>query len=360
MAIISKKINEKINYLKGGFEVNKDIFHNGIKGGLNEGELSSLIKDVIPQRYRITRGIIENAINEQSNETDIIIYDDEILPPYIKNDLSFVPVEAVKYAFEVKTKLNANELRTTLGKFTNFKTIGGSSPTVLFSFSTDIKGSELLRYYNMENKKDFFVNPSITVLCTSNKSYYYKTSEELYLKDFISNRKWFEMCQSSMSDLKVEDVAEILRGMILDEQTLSKMGRVEFAALIQAVLALNNHTRSLESNDVCVNGIKYSDVKFTIHKWIGIECDSEHISNNVELSFLSGISNTLSKSSLGKYLLSDLKLDVKLFSICFEDMWGNISCQDFNENGISYPINEYSFDYRSDSQNHKMVFKIKK
>ncbi|HDT5863826.1 DUF6602 domain-containing protein [Aeromonas hydrophila] len=90
MAIISKKINEKIKYLKGGFEVNKDIVHNGIKGGLNEGELSSLIKDVIPQRYRITRGIIENAINEQSNETDIIIYDDEILPPYIKNDLSFV------------------------------------------------------------------------------------------------------------------------------------------------------------------------------------------------------------------------------------------------------------------------------
>lgn len=149
MSIISEKFNAKISSLKRDFEVNKDVMHNGVKGGLNESELSSLIKEVIPQRYKATKGIIENSIGRQSNETDIFIYDDEILPPYIKNDLTFVPVEAVKYNFEVKSMLNDNELKTTIDKFENFISIGGRSPTVLFSFSSDIKGSELSRYKKM-------------------------------------------------------------------------------------------------------------------------------------------------------------------------------------------------------------------
>ena len=97
MSIISEKFNVKISSLRNDFEVNRDIVHNGVKGGLNEIELSSIIKEVIPQKYKIAKGVIENSIGEQSNETDFFIYDDEILPPYIKNELAFVPVEAVKY-----------------------------------------------------------------------------------------------------------------------------------------------------------------------------------------------------------------------------------------------------------------------
>ncbi|GAA4415322.1 hypothetical protein GCM10011450_14950 [Advenella faeciporci] len=91
MSIISEKFNAKISSLRNDFEVNRDIVHNGVKGGLNEIELSSIIKEVIPQKYKIAKGVIENSIGEQSNETDFFIYDDEILPPYIKNELAFVP-----------------------------------------------------------------------------------------------------------------------------------------------------------------------------------------------------------------------------------------------------------------------------
>jgi hypothetical protein len=61
MSIISEKFNSKINTVKSDFEVNRDVMHQGVKGGLNEGELSSLIKEVIPQRYRVAKGIIENS-----------------------------------------------------------------------------------------------------------------------------------------------------------------------------------------------------------------------------------------------------------------------------------------------------------
>ena len=188
MSIISKKFSEKITTIKNEFEINKDVEHQGTKGSLNENELATLIKDVIPQKYKMSKGIIENADGIQSNETDIIIYDDEILPIYMKNDLAFVPVEAVKYNFEVKSILNSTELQTTISKFEKFKSIGGSSPTVLFSFSSDIQGSELSRL--KKNDDNFFTNSAISVLCTSNKSYYFYTVTEHYIKDYISNLIW--------------------------------------------------------------------------------------------------------------------------------------------------------------------------
>jgi hypothetical protein len=124
MGILHTKINSRITCLKQEYQNNKDVPHKGIKGSFNESELSELIKKVIPTRYIVTKGIVENSKDEQSNETDIIIYDNDILPRYVKNDLSFIPIEAVKYVFEVKSSLNATELKTTIDKFYNYKKMG--------------------------------------------------------------------------------------------------------------------------------------------------------------------------------------------------------------------------------------------
>lgn len=353
MSIISEKFNSEIKTLKSDFEVNKDVMHQGIKGGLNESELSSLIREVIPQRYRITKGIIENAKSEQSNEVDIFIYDDEILPVYIKSDLAFVPVEAVKYVFEVKSKLNATELKTTISKFENFKLIGGRSPTVLFSFSSDIHGSELSRY----KKKDinFFTNPAITVLCASNKSYYYKETEEHYLKDHCSVKEFIKILNEAVG-FNVEDPVNLLSELMKDNQALNKINRSQFALLISASIQVKNLTRNFDDHKLTVNGIEYSDIKFKIHKWIGIESHD----NNVELSFLSGISNTLSKGNFGNYLLNRKGLEAKVFSICYEDTWGNLSCQDFAEEGLKYDPDVVSFSFETSSDANKIIFEIKR
>lgn len=58
MSIISEKFNAKISSLRNDFEVNRDIVHNGVKGGLNEIELSSIIKEVTPQKYKIAKCVI--------------------------------------------------------------------------------------------------------------------------------------------------------------------------------------------------------------------------------------------------------------------------------------------------------------
>ena len=357
MGIITRKINEKINAIKNEYEVNKDVIHNGIKGGLNENELSDLIKEIIPLRYKVTKGIIENYHSEQSNETDILIYDDEILPSYMKNDLSFVPVEAVKYNFEVKSSLNATELKTTKEKFKKFKNIGGTSPTVLFAYSSDIKGSEISRYYKNESNIDFFTNPSISVINVSGKCYYFKTVNEYFVKDHFSNKEWLKMVSKS---LDMEGALNSFRDMMSDNATLNQMDRATLVKSIQGLIHMNTSMNNIDNKEVTVNDVKYSEMKYKIHRWYGIERGQCKDDNDTELSFLSGISNTLSKGNFGKYLLDGKNFKIIEYAICFEDMWGNLSCQDFDENGLSYNTEKVNFSYSNHEGNNKLIFHIEK
>lgn len=351
MGIISKKINAKITALKENYEVNKKINHQGIKGGFNEIELFSLIQEVIPNKYKISKGIIENSKGEQSHETDFFIYDDEILPPYIKSDLAFVPVEAVKYAFEVKSTLNSNELKTTISKFQNFSSIGGTSPTVLYSFASDIIGSELERYQKNDNQ--FYTYPSIMALCISNKSYYFKSIETHYLKDHLSIEEFINIFFNSSNNIQ-EKAKEAFDEILKNNEVLNELNRSQFAFIIKSSIALNDNLKNFNEKKLTVNDINYSEITFKVHKWIGIESPE----NVVEMSLLSGISNTLCQKKFGTYLLFDNKIEYKVFSICYEDMWGNLSLQDFDKNGLDYDIDNVNFNLTlsQDNSNNKIIF----
>ncbi|WGK56345.1 DUF6602 domain-containing protein [Pantoea sp. SS70] len=352
MSIISEKISSRIKTLKQEFAVNKNVEHQGVKGGLNEVELIKIIKDVIPRKYEISRGIIENSRGEQSNESDVIIYDNEILPPYINNDLAFVPIEAVRYNIEVKSTLTAKELETTIGKFRRFRSIGGKSPTVLFAFSSNAKKSELSRYY--DNDPDFLANPAIGVLCISDKCYYYKHTEIKYLKDYLSNS---DILKSFMGDdnMKMSNFTYVIQDTLKNDDFLSSLTRSQFALLLQSSIQANKIISDFDTREITINGINFNEITFKIHQWIGVECND----NDVELSLFSGISNTLSKESFGNYLLNERKADPKVFSICCEDMWGNLSCQKFDKNGLGDEFKNFSFSFESSAEESKITFYFK-
>lgn len=352
MSIISEKISSRIKTLKQEFAVNKNVEHQGVKGGLNEVELIKIIKDVIPRKYEISKGIIENSSGEQSNETDIVIYDNEILPPYINSELAFVPVEAVRYNIEVKSTLTAKELETTIEKFRKFRSIGGRSPTVLFAFSSNAKKSELSRYY--DNDVNFLTNPAISVLCISDKCYYYKHTETKYLKDYLSNS---DIIKSFMKneDFEISHFTNVIQDILKNDDILSKLTRSQFALLLQSSIQAKVIGSDVDTKNLTINDINYNEITFKIHQWIGVEC----CNNDVELSLFSGISNTLSKEAFGSYLLNDKKLHLKVFSICYEDMWGNLSCQRFDKNGLDEDLNDVSFNFQSSSEESKITFHFK-
>lgn len=357
MGILREKINEDINKIKKEFENNKAILHYGIKGGFNENELVGLIKRIIPTRYIITRGIIENSESQQSAETDIIIYDNDILPFYMKYDLSFVPIEAVKYIFEVKSSLNATELKTTIDKFTKYKKMGGKSPSVLFAYSSDIQGNELERYSKYD--KTFLTTPSISVLCVSDKCYYYKTVNEYYLKDIFSNEDWLSMLvKSGIPDFnKATEIFDELN----NDELLNQLSRSQFALYLESRIQMNQHKKDIKKTEIILNGLEFSKIKFKIHKWIQVEKNSNNTENIEILSFLSGLSNTLSKDIFGNYLLTNEKDLFKICGFCYEDMWGNISCENFNVNGLECNPEFLSFTFQSnpDENSFKMIFNTK-
>jgi len=68
---IKEIINTKINFLKHSYNSNKMINHQGVKGSLNEILLLEIIRDVIPKKYKLARGIIQDYEGKQSNESDI-------------------------------------------------------------------------------------------------------------------------------------------------------------------------------------------------------------------------------------------------------------------------------------------------
>ncbi len=340
-SIILEKINEEITSLKNSFEANKNIKHSGVKGSFNEEGLKELICKIISQKYGVTSGIIENSEGHQSNETDIVIYDDEIIPSYIKNQISFVPIESVIYNFEVKSTLNATEIKTTSSKFKKFRAIGGTSPTVLFAYSSDLKGSELQRYHDIE--EDFFTDPLITVICVSGKGYYFKDETEYYLKDLMSKE---DFLKSVTPYNKMEEMLSAFENSTKSVDFLNSLDRAGFLLMIEGLM-MSKMNSNLKDKDIIINDLKFEDIKVIKHEWHGIECQS----NEIELGLLSGISNTLSKGLLGKYLMRNASC--KLFSVCFEDMWGNISYKQFNKDGLKET--DYSFKFKSSQNKHSLT-----
>jgi len=350
MSFISKKFNQKINDLRDSFENNKYVTHNGIKGGLNENELRQIILQVIPSKYKITRGVIQNPNGDQSNETDLIIYDDEIIPPFIKDEISFVPVEAVKYIIESKTTLNSTEIKTTIEKFNNHKKIGYTSPTIIFSFSSDAALNELARYKKYD--ANFFTSPAATVLCISGKGYYFKETKDFFLKDFISAEQFIKK-SPQLSNLT--DQLAIFESMLCCIK-IDSMKIDEAQVLINAKNQIEG-AKNLSTKKLTVNSIEYDKIKFSMHRWIGVDCAT----NVAELSLLSGISNTLCKTGIGKYLINDESIEKKVYSLCFEDMWGKISYEKFNENGIIYDMKDIKIEVSihaecNTQENHIKIF----
>jgi len=88
-----------------------DIHHKGIKGRLRELFITEILNSFLTVQFGIGTGSIINQKGVQSNQTDIIIYDKRILPPFIKEkNLAVYPAESVIATIEVKSVLDKKQL----------------------------------------------------------------------------------------------------------------------------------------------------------------------------------------------------------------------------------------------------------
>ncbi len=87
------------------------LHHKLTEGELKELFVSRILRQFLPIQFDIGTGIIVNHRGDQSRQTDIVIYDNRVMPPFIKEQaIGVYPAESVIAVIEAKSLLRKKEL----------------------------------------------------------------------------------------------------------------------------------------------------------------------------------------------------------------------------------------------------------
>jgi hypothetical protein len=146
--LIQKDASSVINNFIERARVLGGLKHKPTKGTLKELFMSDVLKQLLTIQFGVGSGIVVNKENKQSRQTDIVIYDNRIIPPFISGpSIGVYPVESVIATIEVKTRLNKEELMDAekAAKQLSENVVGeGDRPPLyaVFGFEGGIRGLE--------------------------------------------------------------------------------------------------------------------------------------------------------------------------------------------------------------------------
>jgi hypothetical protein len=131
-----------------------EIYHPSAKGTEVELNWIGLLKDYLPERYKVDSGFIIDHKGNLSEQIDIIIYDRHYTPFIFKGkSVVFIPAEGVYAIFEVKPKLNKKNFNYAVKKLNSveklqrtsakFKHISGEDKKELFNIIGGILTKEI-------------------------------------------------------------------------------------------------------------------------------------------------------------------------------------------------------------------------
>lgn len=180
-----------------------DIDHPRLEGDLRKLALKDCIEPFLTHSFKVGTGKVIDTYQNLSDQIDAVIYHTKLVPPiFFSKELGIYPVESVKYVFEVKSKLSATQIKDSLKKFESIRKLksfprqkeggliehGGLPTNVLFSFGSDITGSEIDRFL----KYDSYQYPACVALVVLGKGYWFYHS---------GDKKWYGSDTSNEGDL---------------------------------------------------------------------------------------------------------------------------------------------------------------
>ncbi len=179
MTPVLKVLLNNINTLVESANLGSSIEHDGLKGKVKEEHLSDFFLKYLPRKWNIGNGKIADGNGSLSAETDLIIYNEDSLPKaMLSSNVGVFPIESCRYAFEVKSTINATEIKSTIKKFNllkKFDSKGQKRPIrVLFAYASDMtKENEIERIKKYDS--EFHTHPAIDVLLVIGKGYWSHT-----------------------------------------------------------------------------------------------------------------------------------------------------------------------------------------
>ncbi|MCK4654311.1 MAG: hypothetical protein KAU01_07695 [Candidatus Cloacimonetes bacterium] len=179
--LIKNYMSAKIKGLIAEAIALKDMEHKVTKGRLRELFITRLLNKLLTSQLSFGSGVIINQYGVESKQTDIIIYDNSILPPFIEEEnIGVYPVECVLATIEVKSNLTKLELLKSEdnAKYLNSEILNNNytiyqdyNKFMVFNFILGFYGNGPIELNDRQKGKDW-INKSINNLqgiCLINK-----------------------------------------------------------------------------------------------------------------------------------------------------------------------------------------------
>lgn len=120
-----RKIFESVSLeLSAKFQKSAQIKHHGGKGDNRENAFVGFLEEYLPKKYGIGRGEVISPDNDISGELDIVIFDKDHCPLFLKSEShSLYPRESVFGAISMKSHLDSEELKDAYQNIVSLKKI---------------------------------------------------------------------------------------------------------------------------------------------------------------------------------------------------------------------------------------------
>jgi hypothetical protein len=168
--------------------------HNGLEGDLREAFIQDFLIPLLPEGFGVGRGKAISSHQQTSKQIDCLIYNRSILAPAFAAGVSGVfPIESTLMTIEVKSTLNATELRTShssaaeLSKFIHAPPVGLEQHSgdhiiehvipCIFAYGSDLVvggKSETARYDEIRGKDE----PFIRMICVVSRGLWFWSDDK--------------------------------------------------------------------------------------------------------------------------------------------------------------------------------------
>jgi hypothetical protein len=109
------------------------ITHDGVMGEVNEQHFIQFLRNHLPKRYQVDRGIVIDSNGVTSDQIDIVIFDQQYTPPLLdQQSHRFIPAESVYGVFEVKPAINKGYLEYAADKAKSVRVLERTSVPVTY------------------------------------------------------------------------------------------------------------------------------------------------------------------------------------------------------------------------------------
>ncbi|MBB4223958.1 DUF6602 domain-containing protein [Variovorax guangxiensis] len=167
----------------------KAMDHPALAGAIREIATRRLVAPFLTHSFKCGTGKAVDTLGNMTKQIDLLLYHTRYSPALmLNNELGLFPAECCKYAFEIKSRLTATEIRSalgvgeTIGRIRRFPITDAAGkvtyaasgmPSVLFAFASDIEGDELERFLKYETSP----HPCFTVILVLGKGYWFHTNQ---------------------------------------------------------------------------------------------------------------------------------------------------------------------------------------